>query len=122
MKIDSLLTDDAILAELGARIAGTRLERNVSQVQLADSAGVGRSAVQAIERGEPVVVTSLIRVLRALGLADALDRLVPEPAPSPIELLKLQGRRRRRAAGARRSSEAEPTTTSWAWGDESGDS
>lgn len=121
MKIDSLLTDDAILAELGARIAGTRLERNVSQVQLADSAGVGRSAVQAIERGEPVVVTSLIRVLRALGLADALDRLVPEPAPSPIELLKLQGRRRRRAA-ARRSSEAGPTTTSWAWGDESGDS
>jgi transcriptional regulator with XRE-family HTH domain len=122
MKIDSLLTDDAILAELGARIAGTRLERNVSQVQLADSAGVGRSAVQAIERGEPVVVTSLIRVLRALGLADALDRLVPEPPPSPIELLKLQGRRRRRAAGARRSSEAGPTTTSWAWGDESGDS
>lgn len=122
MKIDSLLTDDAILAELGARIAGTRLERNVSQVQLADSAGVGRSAVQAIERGEPVVVTSLIRVLRALGLADALDRLVPEPAPSPIELLKLQGRRRRRAAGARRSPESEPKNTSWAWGDESGDS
>ena len=117
MKIDSFLTDDAVLAELGARLARTRLERNMTQLRLAEEAGVGRSVVQAIEGGEPVVATSLIRVLRALGLADALDRLVPEPAPSPTELLALQGRRRRRAAGTRATSTPEPRTGPWTWGD-----
>lgn len=117
MQIDSVLTDDAVLAELGSRLASARLERNLTQLRLADEAGVARSVVQAIERGEPVVVTSLIRVLRALGLADALDRLVPEPAPSPTELLALQGRRRRRAAGTRASSPPEARTGPWTWGD-----
>jgi transcriptional regulator with XRE-family HTH domain len=117
MRIDSSLTDDAVLAELGARLAHTRLERNLTQRRVADEAGVARSAVQALERGEPVVVTSLIRVLRALGLVDGLDRLVPEPAPSPTQLLALRGRRRRRAAGARTTSTPETRTEPWSWGD-----
>lgn len=105
MKIEGYLTDDAVLGELGARLERTRLERNLSQRELAAEAGVERKAVQRIEAGEPVKLTSFIRVLRALGLLDALDELVPEPLASPIELLKLHGKRRRRASGARRGSE-----------------
>lgn len=117
MQIDPTLTDNAILAELGSRLSRRRLDRNMSQVQLANEAGVGRSAVQSIESGEPVAVTSLIRALRALGLADALNLLVPEAAPSPVELLKLQGRQRQRATGTRAAApEEEPGP--WAWGDE----
>jgi transcriptional regulator with XRE-family HTH domain len=102
VKIEEYLTDEVVLSELGARLGRTRLERNLSQRELADEAGVERKAVQRIEAGEPVKLTSFIRVLRALGLLDALDRLVPEPLPSPIELLRLHGKRRRRASGARR--------------------
>lgn len=72
--------------------------------------------MQSIERGEPVAVTSLIRVLRTLGLAEALNRLVPEPAPSPMELLRLQGRQRQRATGARGGAR-ERDLGPWAWGD-----
>ncbi len=118
MQIESALTDDAVLVELGARLARTRLDRNLSQLQLADEAGVGRSVVQSIERGEPVVVTSLIRVLRALGLVEALNRLVPEPTPAPIELLKLQGRQRQRAAGAHATAAPKTEPGPWTWGDE----
>ena len=128
MKIEEYLTDDAILAELGARRERTRLERNLSQREIAAEAGVERKAVQRIEAGDPVKLTSFIRVLRALELLDALDRLVPEPLASPIELLKLHGKRRRRASGARRKSVKTPpsprskpgedATAPWRWGDE----
>lgn len=119
MQIDSMLTDSAVLTELGSRLSRRRLDRNMSQLQLADEAGVGRSAVQSIERGEPVAVTSFIRVLRALGLADALNRLVPEPTASPMELLRLQGRQRQRATGAHGPGAPEPEPGPWRWGDES---
>jgi transcriptional regulator with XRE-family HTH domain len=119
MKIDEYLTDEAVLAELGERLGRTRLERNLTQRELAAEAGVERKAVQRIEAGEPAKLTSLIRVLRALGLLDGLDRLVPEPLPSPIELLKLHGRSRQRASGKRlHSAPARGQTAPWHWGDE----
>lgn len=119
MKIDSHLTDDAVLAELGQRLARTRLERNRTQAELGDEAGVGLATVQRLESGRPVNVTSLIRVLRSLGLLDVLELLVPEPAPSPLERLKLQGRRRQRA---RPADAPAAETKPWTWGDEqSGD-
>lgn len=122
MRITAHETDEAVLEELGQRLRRTRLERDLSQAALADEAGVERKAVQRIEAGESVRIVSFVRVLRALGLLDALDRLVPEPAPSPIELLKLHGRQRQRASGegaASRPGRAPDGT--WRWGDEIAD-
>lgn len=116
MKIESSHSDDTVLRELGSRLARTRLEGNLSQEQLAIEAGVSKATIERTEAGEPVKSTSLVRVLRALGKLEVLDRLLPEPLPSPIERLRLQGRQRRRAASPRRANakEAEP----WRWGDE----
>jgi transcriptional regulator with XRE-family HTH domain len=122
MKIDEHIADEAVLAELGARLERTRLERNLTQRELAVQAGVERKVLVRMEGGESVRLVSFIRVLRALGLLDALDRLVPEPTPSPIELLKLQGRQRRRATGRRRRAGRLPAQDEpWRWGDETGD-
>jgi transcriptional regulator with XRE-family HTH domain len=120
MRIDSQLTDEAVLVELGSRLAHARLQRNLSQQALGESAGVDRLTIQHIEAGGAVKVTSLIRVLRALGMLDALEQLVPEPGPSPIEQLKLRGHRRRRASGTRIARDPEPPQTQpWRWGDQS---
>ncbi|HEY7830333.1 MAG TPA: helix-turn-helix transcriptional regulator [Solirubrobacteraceae bacterium] len=122
MKIKSYLTDEAVLSELGARLERQRLERNLTQRELATQAGVERKAVQRMESGEPVKLTSFVRVLRALGLVDALEQLVPEPVPSPIELLKLHGKERRRASGTRGrrppNREKRVESAPWQWGDE----
>ncbi len=119
MKIDNYLTDESALSELGMRLERIRLERNLTQRQLAAEAGVAYKAIQRIEAGESVKLTSFIRVLRGLGLLAALDQLVPEPTPSPIELLKLHGRRRQRASGSRlKSQPAQEQPTGWRWGDE----
>jgi transcriptional regulator with XRE-family HTH domain len=120
MRIEAVNSDETVLAELGRRLARTRLERNLSQQQLADEAGVSRATIERLEAGDPIKSSSLIRVLRSLGLLDALDRLIPEPLPSPVERLRLQGRRRRRARGG--GSETPPEEARpWRWADEGGD-
>jgi|SRR5580700_4063585 transcriptional regulator with XRE-family HTH domain len=119
MKIQKYLTDEVVLSELGSRLQRTRLERNLTQRELAAEAGVERKVLQRIEAGESVTLAGFIRVLRALGLLDALDQLVPEPTPSPIELMQLHGKRRRRASGARlKSPPTQAQETPWHWGDE----
>ena len=120
MRIEPLLTDEAVLSELGQRLAGLRLSRDLTQRELGEQGGVARTVVQRIEAGEPVTTASLIRVLRALDMLDVLDRLIPQSAPSPVQELKLRGRQRRRASGAHGSAD-EPAGKDrpWRWGDES---
>ena len=43
-------TDDAVLAELGRRLRQRRLDRNLSQQELADRAGLDRTTVGQLER------------------------------------------------------------------------
>lgn len=111
-------TDDAVLAELGARLARTRLERNVSQQRLATEAGISKRTLERIEAGEESKLSNLVRVLRALGLLERIDLLVPEPLPSPIEQLKLHGRRRRRARLAAVPSPDAEQSGPWTWGED----
>lgn len=119
MHIDIETTDAAILAELGSRLRRIRLERNLSQAQLAKEAGVGRITLQRIEDGGSPSLTNLIRLLRALDLLDGIERLIPETAPSPMDQLRRRGRERQRAGGRRRQGVDEADSPSpWRWGDE----
>ncbi|HEY4349284.1 MAG TPA: helix-turn-helix transcriptional regulator [Gaiellaceae bacterium] len=116
MEITSLLSDHGVLEELGRRLARTRLEQNRTQADVALEAGVGIATVKRLERGHSVASTSLVRVLRALGLLEALDDAVREPEPSPLSLLKLEGRARQRARHA--AAAAQTVEEPWRWGDE----
>ena len=118
MKISSQLSDDAILHELGSRLAAVRLGRNLTQAALAEEAGVSKRTVERLESGEVAArLSGLVRVCRALGLAERFDALVPPPTVSPVEQLKLAGRRRKRASSRRKP--ATPARRKWTWGDES---
>jgi transcriptional regulator with XRE-family HTH domain len=117
MKISGKLSDEAVLRELGSRLASARLARNLTQASLAEQAGVSKRTVERIESGEGAArLSGLVRILRALELADRLDAVVPEPTRSPVEQLKQEGRRRKRASGSRTSA---PVPRVWTWGDES---
>lgn len=115
MTITHLMTDDAVLAELGKRLARVRLSQGITQEQLADAAGVSKRTVQRLEDGTPAQLANLIRCLRALGRLDALDVMLPSDGPNPIDLLKRRGHQRQRA----RPGVAEPAPAKpWTWGDE----
>lgn len=122
MHLDELMTDAAVLGELGRRLERHRLERNWTQAQTAAAAGIGQATVQRAERGDSVQMTSMIRLLRTLGLLGALDIAVPESIELPIAQLEREQRRTRQRArgrrGGRPAEPAQPAEESWRWGDE----
>jgi transcriptional regulator with XRE-family HTH domain len=93
------LSDKAILGELGGRLQRERLNRNMTQAELALKAGISPRSLQYLETGRPCTLASLIKILRALGNLAALDVFFPEPGFSPIQLAKMKGRERQRASG-----------------------
>src|SRR5271165_7638100 len=104
MKITKTATDEAILSELGGRLAQVRLDRNLTQAQLAAQAGVSKNTVQRLESGSVATqLSGFIRVCRVLDLVERFELLVPEPVPSPVEQLKLRGRKRQRASAKRKA-------------------
>ncbi len=117
MRITDQLADQAVMDELGARLAGARIERNLTQADLAEEAGVSKRTVERLEAGSVATrLSGLLRVCRALGLQARLEHLVPESTPEPMAQLKRQGRKRQRAAGGRGEKAAK---TNWTWGESS---
>ncbi len=109
------LSDDAVLKEVGNRIAQYRLNQDKTQAALAQEAGVSNRTLTRVEHGHSVQSSSLIRILRALNLVENLDTLIPEPTVSPIQQLRMQGKQRQRASSKPAKSKAEEP---WSWGDE----
>jgi transcriptional regulator with XRE-family HTH domain len=119
VKFESLQSDAAILGELARRLARTRLERNLTQAQVAARAGIGRATLQRLEAGGSGDLSTLIRVLRALDMLGRLELLVPETTPTPIERLRLRGSERQRARmRVSSASHAMRAPEHWRWGDE----
>ena len=94
----------AILAEMGLRFARARLNKNISQAELAREAGIARKTLSNLENGTAVDVTTLIGVLRALELLDSLESMLPVEQVSAMELARLGGKTRARAGRARQPS------------------
>lgn len=97
------MTDKAVAEEMGRRIEQLRLERNMTQQQLADAVGLSRVSYRKLAAGEAKFV-NVIAVLRVLDQLESLETLIPDSVFSPMEQLKLKGRRRRRASGSRGKS------------------
>jgi transcriptional regulator with XRE-family HTH domain len=106
----------AIEAEIGRRLEGVRLAANVSQAQLAAEAGVSRRTITRLENGGGVSLDTVIRVMRALGIEDRLDALLPDPDVRPIDRIRLKGKQRQRARPTASTSSAE-----WTWADDDND-
>jgi transcriptional regulator with XRE-family HTH domain len=123
MHLYEATTDAAVLGELGRRLERHRLERNWTQAETAAEAGIGQATVQRAERGQSVQMTSMIKLLRTLGLLEGLDLAIPESIDLPIAQLDRRERSvRRRARGRHRGRSGGPSqpAESWRWGDEPG--
>lgn len=99
---------------MGRRLARLRLARNVTQVALAEKAGIAVRTLRRLEAGESSSLDSFLRVATALGLEEALLSALPEGEIRPIERVSKRGGERRRAS----SSSEVAKNTAWTWGDE----
>ena len=104
-------------SELGRRMAGIRLSRNITQKTLAEEAGIGLRTLRRLESGASSTLDSFLRVAIALGLAEGLLAAIPSRDIRPIERVSARKSERKRARPARVRAPEEP----WSWGDEQDD-
>ncbi len=96
-------TAEELEAELGAQLRAARLRRNLSQANLAASAGIALGSLRNLEAGKGATITTLVRVIRSLRMEDWIASLQPEVSISPLQMLKAKKQRQR----ARRSKAVE---------------
>jgi len=108
----TVASSDAVIKALFERIEEIRLSRNISQAAIAKEAGVSRSTMTRLANGQVISIDSFVRIMQALGLADHLAALLPNPNIRPVERIRLGGAERRRASPKHKDA------GNWTWGDE----
>lgn len=84
--------------DLGLVVRELRIKRDYSQRELADRAGVGLTALRSLEKGHGSTLTTLSKIVHALGRDEwlaMLDDATVEPKP-----LKKKKKKKRPDAGA----------------------
>ncbi len=114
MRITGMMTDSAVLRELGTRIARLRIDKGLTQQELAREAAIGLASLVRLENGDNSRMTTIIKVLRELGRLEALDVMLPAAEVRPMELLRNSGKAKRRVTKAMASA----SQNTWTWGDE----
>ncbi len=106
------LSDKSLIETIGKFIQSHRLNQNKSQDQVAAAAGISRSTLSLLERGEKVRIDSLIQVLRVLDLLYIMDVFKIQDQISPIEYAKLK-KKQRKQASPRKGSNIDKEDLGW---------
>lgn len=95
-------TTDEWEARLGRQIRAERLRRGIDQASLASDANISTPSLSALENGAGSRLSTLVKVVRALGRESWLDELAPETEISPLALLRDKDRAAPRQRAPRR--------------------
>jgi transcriptional regulator with XRE-family HTH domain len=91
------MSDKALSEHIGVFIRHHRLEQNKTQDVLAHAAGISRSTLSLLERGETVTLATLIQVLRVLDQLHIMEAFSIPKTISPLILAKMEQEKRQRA-------------------------
>jgi transcriptional regulator with XRE-family HTH domain len=103
------MNDSALAEQIGAFVKHHRLEQNKTQDKLAHDAGISRSTLSLLERGETVTLATLIQVLRVVDQLQVMDAFVVQKSISPIAMAKLERDQRKRARNKKTKDTDNPT-------------
>jgi len=82
------LSNADVVSEIGIRLKKERINKKLTQRQLAGKAGIRLFTVKKKKKGNSVSVNMLVAVMRVLRLLSNLELLLPEQQISPVALLK----------------------------------
>ncbi|HOZ67806.1 MAG TPA: helix-turn-helix transcriptional regulator [Chitinophagaceae bacterium] len=91
------MSDQSLAIHIGGYIKHHRLEQNKTQDSLSHAAGISRSTLSLLERGEPVTLATLIQVLRVLDQLQVMEAFEVHERISPLALAKAEKEKRKRA-------------------------
>ena len=95
------MSDGRLALMLGEFIKYHRVEKNISQDELAVDSGLSRPTISLMERGRSVSLNSVIKVLRVLDLLYIFDAIKISSKPSPMEMLRIEEKKRKHASKKR---------------------
>jgi transcriptional regulator with XRE-family HTH domain len=107
------MSDPAIVQELGNLLKRIRLQKNMSQQDLANKSGLYRSTISEIEHGRPASLLSFIQLLRGLEKLDLFGPLAEDQGVSPLLLAKEAGLLRKRASTVKNDEKQDPEDVAW---------
>ena len=99
------MSDKALAEHVGAFIKHHRMEQNKTQEVLANAAGISRSTLSLLERGETVTLATVIQVLRVLDQLHVMEAFTVQQEISPLTLAKMEKNKRKRASGKREETQ-----------------
>lgn len=82
------LSHEETIKEFGKRLKLIRKELKLSQIDVADKAGVSVVTISTIENGSGFSIDTLIRILRVYGMIDRLEELFQLPRKSLFQQFK----------------------------------
>jgi hypothetical protein len=107
MTIFAQLTDREIAALIAKRLQRWRIDPKgaaVSASDLAKRSGMGLTPLRRFEKTGGITLRNLIALMRAMGLLERLEGLVPDPAAaSPLDILHAEQMTHTRQRAPRRS-------------------
>ncbi|MBP5060256.1 XRE family transcriptional regulator [Pseudomonas chlororaphis] len=98
-------SDQFLAATVGARLQTLRLKNNITLEMVAKNAAISRQTLHLLLSQGKGTLINLISVLRAIGELERLSSLVEEVLPSPLQIMRMEGKKRQRASGRRNSSD-----------------
>ena len=107
------MSDPAIIRELGIQLKRIRLQKNMSQQQLAAKSGLYRSTISEIEHGRTASLLSFIQLLRGLEKLELFGPLADGPAVSPLSVAREAGLIRKRASRLKSYDNDLPEDGTW---------
>jgi hypothetical protein len=113
MTISVQLTDREVAAAIAKRLQRWRVDPKgaaMSARELARRSGMGLTPLRRFERTGGITLRNLIALMRAMGLLERLEGLVPDPlTPSPMDILQAEQAKRTRQRAPRRKQAASPS-------------
>ncbi|WP_142503101.1 helix-turn-helix domain-containing protein [Klebsiella sp. 2680] len=121
----STMSDSEIISELCHRIKETRMQLELSQIELAERAQVGAATIKRVELGESVTLSTLIGILRGLDRLHQLESIlfdshirtfnaqINATSPSRIRIRKKAHKPKEKCAVPSQTNEANATINEW---------
>mgnify|MGYP006142438629 CR=1 FL=1 len=112
--IDSKMSNQMILKEIGRRLEKLRINEGLDQKALAELSGVGLSTIGKIESGKTSTgLLNIIAILRVLGKLESLEYFIQPPPPVSSSLLNSRNAERKRVHKLPTDNKATINKFSW---------
>jgi transcriptional regulator with XRE-family HTH domain len=101
--IDQVKSPTELQREIGAGLRAIRVNRRMTQSEVAAKAGVSLRSIASLERTGNSSLETYVRALNALQATDVIAKLAPQPQVSPLAILRHAGTVPRRVRHRRQS-------------------